>query len=114
MRTSASSVHAMCLPIAQTHWAALRVPAFRAIAAMASIVKVSRSLSRSLSRRLVVIVVSISISIMTDQPNRAGRQAARQATQQSIQLKVQMIVVAHFVLPSTSAEPFSPLAAFRA
>lgn len=106
MRTSASSVHAMCLPIAQTHWAALRVPAFRAIAAMASIVKVSPSLSLSLtpslSRRLVVIVVSISIGIMTDQTNQGGSQA----TQQSIQLKVQMIVVAHFVLPSTSAEPF--------
>lgn len=104
MRTSASSVHAMCLPIAQTHWAALRVPAFRAIAAMASIVKVSPSLRLTPSRRLVVIVVSISIGIMTDdQTNQGGSQA----TQQSIQLKVQMIVVAHFVLPSTSAEPFS-------
>lgn len=77
MRTSASSVHAMCLPIAQTHWAALRVPAFRAIAAMASIVKVSLSLSLSLSLspssslrlRLVVIVVSISTGIMTGQPS---------------------------------------------
>lgn len=80
MRTSASSVHAMCLPIAQTHWAALRVPAFRAIAAMASIVKVSPSLSLSLSltpsRHLVVIVVSISIGIMTDdQTNQGGSQA---------------------------------------
>lgn len=91
MRTSASSGHAMCLPIAQTHWAALRVPAFRAIAAMASIVKVSLSPSSSLRRRLVVIVVSISIGIMTDQPSKAAKQ---RSNQQSIQLKVQMIVVA--------------------
>lgn len=55
MRTNASNVHAMCLPIAQTHWAASRVPAFRAIAAMASIVKVSAS-------------HIVSISIMTDRP----------------------------------------------
>lgn len=89
MRTSASSGHAMCLPIAQTHWAALRVPAFRAIAAMASIVKVSLRPSSSL--RLVVIVVSISMGIMTDQPSKAAKQ---RSNQQSIQLKVQMIVVA--------------------
>lgn len=83
----------MCLPIAQTHWAALRVPAFRAIAAMASIVKVSlsSSLSPSASLRLVVIVVSISMGIMTDQPSQAAKQ---RSNQQSIQLKVQMIVVA--------------------
>lgn len=85
----------MCLPIAQTHWAALRVPAFRAIAAMASIVKVSLRLSlspsSSLRLRLVVIVVSISIGIMTDQPSQATKQ---RSNQQSIQLKVQMIVVA--------------------
>lgn len=85
----------MCLPIAQTHWAALRVPAFRAIAAMASIVKVSLSSSlrpsSSLRRRLVVIVVSISMGIMTDQPSQAAKQ---RSNQQSIQLKVQMIVVA--------------------
>lgn len=89
MRTSASSGHAMCLPIAQTHWAALRVLAFRAIAAMASIVKVSLGPSSSL--RLVVIVVSISTGIMTDQPSKAAKQ---RSNQQSIQLKVQMIVVA--------------------
>lgn len=81
----------MCLPIAQTHWAALRVPAFRAIAAMASIVKVSLSPSSSLRLRLVVIVVSISMGIMTDQPSQAAKQ---RSNQQSIQLKVQMIVVA--------------------
>lgn len=91
MRTSASSGHAMCLPIAQTHWAALRVPAFRAIAAMASIVKVSLRPSSSLRLRLVVIVVSISMGIMTDQPSKAAKQ---RSNQQSIQLKVQMIVVA--------------------
>lgn len=79
----------MCLPIAQTHWAALRVPAFRAIAAMASIVKVSLRPSSSL--RLVVIIVSISMGIMTDQPSQAAKQ---RSNQQSIQLKVQMIVVA--------------------
>lgn len=81
----------MCLPIAQTHWAALRVPAFRAIAAMASIVKVSLRPSSRLRLRLVVIVVSISIGIMTDQPSKAAKQ---RSNQQSIQLKVQMIVVA--------------------
>lgn len=81
----------MCLPIAQTHWAALRVPAFRAIAAMASIVKVSLRPSSSASLRLVVIVVSISMGIITDQPSKAAKQ---RSNQQSIQLKVQMIVVA--------------------
>lgn len=68
----------MSLPIAQIHWAALRVPAFRAIAAMVSNVKVS------FQSLVIVIVVSLSIvGIMTDQPNERTNEQ-----------RLQMIVVA--------------------